>query len=55
VNWLGPCCQQLAEHVLQNAAIGVILGFLWRIDAHHRLDLRGFAVFRRFHLDLPAR
>ena len=30
--------QQLAQHVLQNAAIGVVERFLWRIDAHDGIE-----------------
>src|ERR1700693_484060 len=31
--------QQLPQHILQNAAVGVVERLLWRIDAHQRVEL----------------
>ena len=46
--------QQLPQHVLQNAAVGVVQRFLRSVDAHQSLEFCGFAVFGRFDRDLPA-
>ncbi len=45
---------QLAQHKLQNAAVGVVLRFLRRVDAHQRIELLGLPrCGADFHL--PAR
>ena len=42
--WLGG--QQLPQHVLQNATVGVVLRLLRRINADQRAEFRGPAVSR---------
>src|SRR5579864_74459 len=44
-------CQQLPQHILQNAAVGVVERFLRGVDAHQGFELDWvFAFLRRFHL-----
>src|SRR5215831_5992835 len=55
VHWLSLAAQQLPQHILQNAAVGVVLGFLRRIDAQQGFEGDRFFTSGRLHLDLAAR
>ena len=52
--WFGLSAQQLAEHELQNAAIGVVLRLLGSIDTHQTVEFGRLAVVGGANCHLSA-